>query len=160
MTQEEHFDTLHLVFQQLRSAGLQLQLKPKKCDLLRSSVEFLGHLIDTFGVHTDSSQIQKEWPTPQTVREVRSFVGLTSYYRRYVQDYAKIARPLHQLTKQVAIFLWTEECQQAFQQLKTALVSRTLMAYPQRDEDFILDTAMLTQLGYRQIQGMKNDKKE
>jgi len=139
-TVEEHLKRLEMVFQRLRSAGLQL--KSKKCDILKSNVAFLGHIIDQHGVHTDPDKVQKvvKWPIPDCVRTVRSFIGLTSYYRRYIKDYAQIARPLHQLTQKGREFEWTVECEQAFRALKEALVSNTLMAYPRRGELFILDT--------------------
>ena len=86
---------------------------------------YLGHLVSSKGVATDHKKIQKvaEWPAPQKVFEVRQFVGLALYYRRFVKDFASVAKPLHELTKMYARFNWTDECQEAFEQLKSRLTS-------------------------------------
>ena len=114
-------ERLSQVFHRLRAANLKL--KPSKCFLFRERVAYLGHIVSAKGVAPDPQKIQKvtEWPAPQNVSEVRQFVGLASYYRRFVKDFATVAKPLHKLTKKYARFNWTNECQEAFEQLKSQL---------------------------------------
>ncbi len=83
-----------------------LKLKPDKCCLFHRQVAYLGHIISEGGVATNPSKVQKvqEWPTPMSVQEVCRFIGLASYYRRFVRDFATIAEPLHALTKKYALF--------------------------------------------------------
>ena len=140
-TWEEHVQRLRQVFQRLREAGLKL--KPKKCQLFRTQVGFLGHIIDGDGIHTDPDKIRtiQDWPTPSDLHEVRVFLGLTSYYRRFVKDYASVASPLYELTRKGVEFEWQEPQEQAFQDLKRSLVEHTRLAYPQLDGgEYILDT--------------------
>ena len=91
---DEHLERLRIVFERCRSAALKL--KPRKCDFLRRSVSFLGHVIDEDGLHTDPDIVKRivEWTTPENVSHIRSFVGLTSYYRRFIPNYAAIVGPL------------------------------------------------------------------
>ncbi|KAG1943646.1 hypothetical protein F2P79_015127 [Pimephales promelas] len=105
-------------------------------------VQYLGHVISAEGVMADPSKVEavQAWPTPKTQTEVRSFVGLASYYRRFIKGFAEIARPLHQLTEKGKRFVWREECQEAFQQLKSRLISAPVLAYPDPKKPFILDT--------------------
>ena len=93
-----------LVFDRLLKADLRL--KPSKCFLFRTSVEFLGHIVTREGVRTDPGKIEKvrNWPTPEAVGEVRGFLGFCGYYRRLAQDFATIARPLYSLTKMAKCF--------------------------------------------------------
>jgi hypothetical protein len=114
-------ERLSQVFNRLRAANLKL--KPSKCFLFRERVAYLGHIVSAKGVAPDPQKIQKvtEWPAPQNVSEVRQFVGLASYYRRFVKDFATVAKPLHKLTKKYERFNWTNECQEAFEQLKSQL---------------------------------------
>ena len=131
---------LEEVLVRLKTAGLKLS--PKKCHLFQRSVSFLGHEVSDKGIATDDSKIDtvRDWPTPRNVTDVRSFLGLCSYYRRFVKGFAEIAKPLHRLTEKQYQFLWTEECERAFKQLKTALISTPILAYPTNDDSFILDT--------------------
>jgi len=103
-TPEEHLERLAVVFERLSQAGLKL--KPEKCRFFQRSVQFLGHVISHEGIGTDPEKIRAvmEWPTPTSVTETRSFLGLASYYRRFVQDFAKIAEPLHTLTRKTSDF--------------------------------------------------------
>ena len=133
-------ERLGQVFTRLREANLKL--KPSKCCLFREEVSYLGHVVSARGIATDPQKVQKvnEWPTPQNVSEVRQFVGLASYYRRFVEDFATIARPLHELTKKYARFSWTPECQEAFEELKARLTSAPVLAYPLDSGELFLDT--------------------
>ena len=139
-TIDEEMERLQQVFQRLRQAGLKL--KPKKCNLFKTSVAYLGHIVSSEGVSTDKEKTEaiRTWPRPNSVREVRGFLGLASYYRRFVEGFANIARPLHQLTEKGRQFEWSPECQEAFDELKKRLTSTPILAYPDVNGTFILDT--------------------
>uniref|UniRef100_A0A3B4WDD1 Gypsy retrotransposon integrase-like protein 1 n=2 Tax=Seriola lalandi dorsalis TaxID=1841481 RepID=A0A3B4WDD1_SERLL len=128
------------VFTRLR--GANLKLKPSKCCLFREQVSYLGHVVSARGIATDPEKVLKvvEWPAPQNISEVCQFVGLASYYRRFVEDFATVAKPLHELTKKYARFNWTAECQEAFEELKVRLTSAPVLAYPLDSGEFFLDT--------------------
>ena len=108
-SQEEHMTRLGQVFQRVREAGLQL--KPKKCQFFREEVQFLGHVVSKEGVATDPEKIKavREWKPPVTVKGVRAFIGLTNYYRRFVPRYSEVVKPLIELTKARAPFIWGNE---------------------------------------------------
>ena len=139
-TFDEMTDSLQKVFDRLHTAGLKL--KAKKCTLYGEQVEYLGHIISKTGVATDPKKVEaiKSWPEPSSVKDVRSFLGLCGYYRRYVKDFSKIAKPLHKLTNKGAKFQWTEECQSSFDKLKAHLVSAPILAFPDFSQTFIVDT--------------------
>ena len=138
-TFEEH---LRRVFDQLRQAGLHL--KPRKCLLLREKVPYLGHVVSKAGIRPDPAKIEQVqmYPVPTDITKVRQFVGLASYYRKFIPDFATIARPLHLLTRKNVGFEWTPACSEAFQTLKEKLVSAPVLSYPWfgQDEEFILET--------------------
>ena len=131
---------LELVFQRLSEANLKL--KPSKCILFQRQVKFLGHIVSEEGISTDNEKIQavKNWPLPKSAKQVRSFLGLCSYYRRFVQDFAKIARPLHKLCEKGNKFAWSDDCQVSFTALKEALTTAPVLAYPILGQQFVLDT--------------------
>jgi len=139
-TPEEHLERLRIVFDRLRKAGLKM--KPEKCSFFQRSVSFLGHIVSDKGIETDPAKIQAvtEWPVPASVTEVRSFIGLASYYRRFVRDFAKIAAPLHALSQKDKKFSWSREAQESFDALKLALTSPPILAMPNDGGFFTLDT--------------------
>ena len=139
-TFEEHLSNLEEVFKRLAQAGLKLH--PNKCQFLQHKVHFLGHIISAEGITPDPSKSVKveHWPVPTSVKETQQFLGLASYYRRFVKDFAAIAAPLHKLTEKTASFRWTCECQQAFLNLKRRLVSAPILALPDWSKPFLLDT--------------------
>jgi len=115
----EHLNQLAEVLQQLRKAGLKL--KAKKCEFARREVLYLGHVVSATGVKPDPSKTRAvaTYPVPSDVKELCQFLGLANYYCRFVQDYSRIAEPLHQLTRKTAKgFLWNSNCQEAFDELK------------------------------------------
>ena len=139
-TFDEQIERLALVFDRLRNAGLKL--KPKKCNFFKKRVPFLGHVVSNEGISTDPEKIcvVKEWPIPKTITEVRSFLGLASYYRRFIKSFAHIAKPLHKLTSKANKFEWNDECQESFLELKDKLIESPILAYPLEKGRFILDT--------------------
>ncbi len=139
-TLEEHRDNLRKVFQCIREAGLKLQ--PKKCSFLRSEVQYLGHIVTPQGIKTDPSKtaVVKDWPVPQTAREVKCFLGLAGYYRRFVPGFATIAAPLHKASTRASHFIWDTSCTDAFQELKQRLTTTPVLAFPQFDLPFVVDT--------------------
>ena len=96
---EEHLHHLQQVFDCLKSAGLKIQ--PSKCHFLQKKVNFLGHIVSSEGVSPDPSKTDraKGWPTPKSVQEVQQFLGLANYYRRFIKNFATIAKSLHQATE-------------------------------------------------------------
>ena len=148
------------MFSRLRDAGLKLS--PKKCHLFQQSVTFLGHIFTSEGISTDSEKVRavNEWPVPTNASELRSFLGLCSYYRRFVGGFAEIARPLHRLTEKDTHFVWTAECAEAFQRLKRALTSAPVLSYPTTTEPFVLDTdASHSGIGAVLSQGQNGEEK-
>ena len=139
-TFEDHLQHLRLVVEGFQDA--ELKLKPSKCHFGQKKVRYLGHVISKEGVYPDPEKISaiQEYPVPRTVKEVRAFLGLANYYRKFVQDFAKIAGPLHSLTKKGTAFRWTHECQTAFDRLKEALTNAPILAYP----DFTLEFTLAT----------------
>jgi len=139
-TTEGHLQRLATIFERLRSA--KLKLKPEKCCLFQKSVSFLGHTVSEDGIGTDPKKTKtvSDWLTPRCVKDVRSFMGLTSYYRRFVQGYAEIAAPLNALMKKNQRFHWSDDTQAAFDALKVTLTSAPILAIPTADGDFVLYT--------------------
>ncbi|BHF62451.1 hypothetical protein SprV_0200543300 [Sparganum proliferum] len=140
---DSHLNNIRAVFSSLRQEGLTL--KPSKCVFLKPRVKFLGHVVSAAGIETDDEKVTqiREWPTPADVTEVRSFLGLASYYRRFIKDYVQIAGPLHKLTQKDVKFKWTADCTNSFQTLKDKLCSTPILVFPDISNDagkFILDT--------------------
>jgi transposase InsO family protein len=126
----EHLDHLQNVFDRFSHNGLKL--KPSKCTFAKQQVNYLGHVISNKGIHADPKKISavEHWPIPTCVKEIQSFLGLASYYRKFVQGFATIAAPLHQLCSSKTVFQWGSDQQRAFDTLKLALVSSPVLGYP------------------------------
>ena len=139
-TFEEHVVNLKKVFDRLRDSNLRLS--PKKCTIFQHKVQFLGHVVSEEGISTDPKKVEtvKEWPKPSTVKQVRSFLGLCSYYRRFILNFSSVAKPLTRLTEKDVKFAWSSECEEAFQKLKNCLVNTPILVYPDLTKPFILDT--------------------
>ena len=139
-TFENMLENLSKVLDRFEESGLKL--KARKCHLFRTEVEFLGHVISAEGIRTDPKKTEsiRNWPTPSCVKEVRSFLGLCSYYRRFIYQFSDIAKPLHALTEQQQTFIWSEECMNAFDTLKRKLTESPILAHPDFEKEFILDT--------------------
>jgi hypothetical protein len=139
-TFEQHLERLDAVFQRLKQA--KMKLNASKCKLFRLKVHFLDHVISHQGVEPDpaKTEVVRTWRTPQNLTELRAFVGLANYYRRHIKSFAEIAHPLHELTKKGALFRWTERQQHAFEKLKVALTSAPILAMPQDEGRYVVDT--------------------
>jgi hypothetical protein len=137
---QEQVTRIEAVLEKIKAAGLKL--KPSKCHLLQKEVGFLGHVLSAKGIRPAPDNVEKilNWEPPKTVKEVQSFLGMANYYRRFIKDYSSIARPLINLTRKEQKFEWTEACQASFENLQKLLVTRPIMAHPQENTDFILDT--------------------
>lgn len=136
----EMITRLRDVLSRIRKAGLKL--KPSKCHLFQEEVKFLGHVVNGNGVLPDPDNISKivKWEIPRDVTGVRVFLGMGNYYRRFIESYAQKAHPLTELTKKDRPFVWTPECQEAFDLLKSELVGPDILALPRDEGLYILDT--------------------
>ena len=139
-TFDDHLERLKRVFQRLQQAGLRL--KPEKCHFVQSEVHYLGHIVSRKGIQPDPRKVNavQKFPRPHTVKELRIFLGLTNYYRRFVKDYARLAEPLHRLTRKATPFKWTESCEMAFESLRQHLTNPPILAFPCFTVPFVLHT--------------------
>ncbi len=141
---EGHLEHLREVFLRMRDSGLKLKLP--KCVFAAPSVKCLGFVVSKHGVEPDPDKISciLELPRPTNVKEIKSIVGMAGYYSRFVDNFAAIVRPLHALTKKGVSFCWTKECQQAFEDLKQALISPAVLRLP--DWSTVMDDSGSIQL--------------
>ena len=147
-TFEEHLDHLRAMLSRL--VEYSLFLAPKKCFICRQQLEYLGHIVSKDGLKTDPKKIEAvaDFPTPKCVKDVRSFLGVAGYYRRFVKDYAAVANPLFELLKEKTEWEWTDAREKAFQELKRRLISSPILRHPDFSKPFIVDTdASLLGLG-------------
>ena len=136
-TLEQHFEHLSAIFQRLRNASLKLN--PKKSQFAAQTVEYLGHILSDQGIQAspDKTDIVKNFPRPRNRKEVKSFLGLCNFYRRYIKGYSDIANPLNQLLKKdIKRLKWTDECDKAFKDLKNKLTSPPILAFPNLNKSF------------------------
>ncbi|VVA40329.1 PREDICTED: retrotransposon, partial [Prunus dulcis] len=137
-TLEGHKKHLRLVLRTLRRK--QLYAKFSKCQFWLDRVIFLGHVISAEGIYVDPQKVEAivNWVQPTSVTEIRSFLGLAGYYRRFVEGFASIAAPLTRLTRKDVAFEWTEECEQSFQELKKRLTTAPVLALPDNAGNFVI----------------------
>nr|ABD91504.1 putative polyprotein [Oryza sativa Indica Group] len=135
-SEEEHEQHLRLVLEKLKEH--QLYAKFSKCDFWLTEVKFLGHVITAQGVAVDPSNVESvtKWTPPKTVSQIRSFLGLAGYYRRFIENFSRIARPMTQLLKKDEKFKWTAKCDKSFEELKKKLVSAPVLILPDQMKDF------------------------
>ena len=139
-TEEQHYKDVSAVFDLLRQH--QLRVKITKCDFFKDEVEFLGHRVGRGLVQMCSSKIAAiaDWPTPASVHDVRSFLGLCGYYRKFVRNFSGVANALYALTKNDAVFAWSEEAEQSLQALKAAITSAPVLVLPDHAKPWVLYT--------------------
>ena len=142
-SEEEHREYLHIVFEHLQQAWLTL--RGMKCCIGLSEVPNLGHIFSSTGMATDPKKVKcvQERPRPADAQTLRQFLGLASYYRRYIHQFANVTSPLNDLTKKDVTYNWTPECENAFCALKEMLTSSPVLIYPQfgpSASEFVLQT--------------------
>ena len=139
---KEHLQRIKNVFQKIKESGLRIN--PEKCQFLVEKTKFLGYVISKDGIETDKTKIDaiNKFQNPSCIKHLRSFLGLTNYYRKFIKDYARYSKVLEGMcgkNKDKKI-IWTKECDEAFQRLKERMVQTPILAYPDFDKEFILDT--------------------
>ena len=155
-TVEDHLNHIDAVFNSLREHNLKL--KPAKCEFFKKETQYLGFKVSERGIQPDFDKVRaiKSVSIPTTVRQVRAFIGMTSYYRRFIRNFSDIAEPLINLTRKYARFQWDDDCQAAFDSLKMKLADMVILAYPDPNKEYRLYTdasdqsigACLSQLVY------------
>ena len=137
-SEAEHAEHLRIVLQILKDR--KLYAKFSKCEFWLKSVAFLGHVISGEGVQVDSQKIEavKNWPRPTSVSDIRSFLGLAGYYRRFVEGFSSISAPLTKLMKKEVKFQWSDACERSFEELKTRLTSAPVLTLPEGTEGFVV----------------------
>jgi predicted aspartyl protease len=139
--QEEHDQRLQEVFQRIKDTGLKIN--PEKCEIYKEKLLFLGHTVSQSGIRTNEDKIRviNNASRPKCSKQLRSFLGLTNYYRRFIKDYARIAAPLHAATTGCEKTIqWSEDCENSFNKMKEALTMAPTLEYPRKDRIFVLDT--------------------
>ncbi|GJW32644.1 putative reverse transcriptase domain-containing protein [Tanacetum coccineum] len=134
---QEHEEHLKLILELLKKE--ELYAKFSKCEFWIPKVQFLGYVIDSEGIHVDPAKIKsiKDWASSKSPTEIRQFLGLAGYYRRFIEGFSKIAKPMTKLTQKKVKFVWGDKQEAAFQLLKQKLCSAPILALPEGSEDFI-----------------------
>ena len=124
----------------MEKAGLKLS--PEKCFFFKSELPFLGHVVSRNGIHTDPGKLKviKEFPIPKDLTQLRGFIALASYYRKFVKNFSSIAELLHRLLKKNVPYIWSEDQHESFERLKTCLTTPPILAYPDFEKPFIVYT--------------------
>ncbi|PNX73285.1 retrotransposon-related protein [Trifolium pratense] len=137
-SEEEHEEHLRIVLQTLKEKKLYAKLT--KCEFWLKEVNFLGHVISSGGIAVDPAKVDAvlQWKTPESVTEIRSFLGLAGYYRRFIEGFSKLALPLTQLTRKGQAFVWDVQCETSFQELKKKLTSAPVLILPNPSESFVV----------------------
>jgi hypothetical protein len=134
--EEEHVGHSHVVLQRLREHHLYAKLS--KCDFWLKEIKFLGHTISQAGIDVDPDKVQElmNWKPLTTVRQIRSFLGLAGYYRRFILDFSRIVKPITELPKKEAKFVWSQKCEDAFHALRQHLTTAPVLAQPDSSKPF------------------------
>lgn len=137
---EDHNARLEEVFDRLRKVNLKLQVN--KCEFLRTEVTFLGHVLTAEGLKPDPAKVMaiEKYPQPKTTTELKCYLGMVGYYRRFLSNFSKIAKPLHDLLKTGVPYVWDEAQEEAFQMLKGKLIQLPILQYPDFTKEFLLTT--------------------
>jgi hypothetical protein len=134
--EKEHAGHLHVVLQRLREHRLYAKLS--KCDFWLKEIKFLGHTMSQAGIVVDPDKVQEvmNWKPPTTVRQIRSFLGLAGYYRRFIPDFSRIAKPITKLLKKEVKFVWGQKCEDAFHTLRQHLTTALVLVQPENSKPF------------------------
>src|ERR1700729_538455 len=137
---EDHLNKVRIVFDRLRQYDIKLKLT--KCAFLKTELKYLGFVINKQGVKPEVDKVKaiRELEPPKTVREVRSFIGMCGYYRRFVPKFSHIAEPIVALTRKRAKYSWSADCQKAFERLKDNLTRTPLLVHPDINRKLVLHT--------------------
>ena len=149
VTFEDHLSHLRQVFERLRTSGLKMS--PEKSSFGQNKIKFLGLFISREGVSTDPDKVKAitEYPQPKNVSELRSFIGMATYLRKFIHNFSQLASPLHKLLQKEAKFVWSEQAEKAFQAIKEKLTIAPVLAYPDVNRPFqIFTDASYNGLGY------------
>ena len=162
-TAQDHLQQLREVFRAIRASGLKL--KAARCELFKTSIRFMGRIVDETGVKPDPDCVAKvkNWGVPSTREQVTHFLDFAAYHREFIKDYIKVAAPLTKLKRTSKLdFQWTDECQQAFEQLLGELTSSPIVAVSQDEGLFVLDTdaSDIAIAGILQQEQLVGDKKK
>ena len=153
----EHKEHVQKVLQQLKKSGLRL--KPSKCRFATTEIEYLGHTLTPVGVRPNDSKVtaMKEFPRPQTVKQVKNFLGLANFYRRHIPGMAAVSRPLTGLTrKDNKELVWTQGCEEAFEEIKRLLTTAPLLRPPNLEKEYFLWTDA-SKKGFRAVLEQEDD---
>ena len=139
-SEEEHLEHLEKVFLALKAAGLKL--KRSKCDFFKSNLSYLGHMISEEGISPMPEKLEsiRKMPAPRNAKEIKQFLGLAGYYRKFVPRFSDLSRPLTKLTRKDTPFIWANECERSFQLLKDALCEQPILRHPQPEMPYTLFT--------------------
>ena len=138
---QDHYKRIRNIFKRIEAAGLKIN--PNKCHFMKETIQFLGHTIDKNGIKTNEKKIMaiKNFDRPKCIKVLRSFLGLSNYYRRFIKDYTKYSKILESLCgSNQKKLIWTDECEQAFIMLKNELTKTPVLSFPDFSKEFILDT--------------------
>ena len=135
---ETHLKHLELIFQRLHE--VDLKLKMEKCSFLKTHIQYLGHIVSGEGIKPIPEKLSaiQQMPRPYTPKEVKQFLGLVGYYRKFISHYADIARLLHALTRKDTVFEWSDICQRSFDLLKAMVSEEPILVYPDPSKPFVL----------------------
>ena len=137
-TEEEHLQHLEEIFVRLCKFGLKM--KREKCSFFKKHIQYLGHLVSEKGFEPLPEKLEsiRKMPAPRTAKEVKQFLGLIGYYRKFVPCFADISRPLTKLTHHNVVFEWTDQCSKAFNHLRELLMENPILRYPNPTQGYIL----------------------
>ena len=138
LPRQEHGEHLRLILELLRKE--KLYAKFSKCEFWIREVKFLGYVVSQEGIHVDPSKIDaiKNWRSPKTPTEICQFLGLAGYYRRFISNFSKLAKPLTALTQKGVAFDWEDKQEESFQKLKQMLCTAPILSLPEGTEDFVV----------------------
>jgi hypothetical protein len=136
--EEDHDEHLRVVLQKLREN--QLYAKLNKCEFWLKEVSFLGHIISEGGISMDPSKVKDvlSWKTPQNILDIRSFLRLVGYYRRFIEGFSKISKPMMELLAKGNTFEWTPRRETGFQELKKRLTTTPVLTMPDMEKPFLI----------------------